>query len=141
VDRQTKESSHPPGRHRVKRNSKAKKKFPSKEKVVGRLKVRVKGLSQSAAHKRIFILGSPRSISSLATNRGAGFQRSHSRFPDFLLRKTKMNKNVSKTTTMLFYCVPKENLSPISLEKGQEESQNGQWILSLVLLAWPSKRG
>lgn len=32
--------------------------FPRKEKVVGRLKVRVRGPSRSAAHKRIFILGS-----------------------------------------------------------------------------------
>jgi len=31
---------------------------PRKEMVVGRLKVRVRGLSRSAAHKRIFILGS-----------------------------------------------------------------------------------
>ena len=54
--------------------------FPSKEKGVGRLKVRVRGLSRSAAHKCILILGSSRSISSLATKRGAGFQFSKKSF-------------------------------------------------------------
>lgn len=100
------------------------KRFPKKEKVVGRLKVRVRGLSRSAAHKRIFILGSSRS---LATNRGAGFKRSHSRFPDFLLklswpRKTKMNKNVSKTTTMLFYCVSSFEIKPFPTSDLSRES-------------------